>query len=159
PIVEAGPAETSCTVVTTPTGTPVYEHNPLLGVVPASNQKVLTAYAVLARLGPEFRYTTQLVTDARVEAGVVEGDLWLVGSGDPMLATAGYAASFANQPQLHTPVEELVTALQQAGITHIRGALVGDASRYDDQRWVPTWPSRWRTGGGELPSGPLTALN
>ncbi|MPY92006.1 MAG: D-alanyl-D-alanine carboxypeptidase/D-alanyl-D-alanine-endopeptidase [Acidimicrobiia bacterium] len=159
PIVAEGPVGTSCTVVTTATGTPVYEHNPRLGVAPASNLKVVTAYATLARLGPDHRYRTQLVTDARVEAGIVEGDVWLVGAGDPVLATADYAASFISQPQLHTPVESLVAALQQAGVTHIRGALIGDASRYDDQHYVPSWPQRWRTGTGELPSGPLTALN
>jgi D-alanyl-D-alanine carboxypeptidase/D-alanyl-D-alanine-endopeptidase (penicillin-binding protein 4) len=89
----------------------------------------------------------------------VEGDVWLVGGGDPLLATAAYAASFLNQPQLHTPVEGLVEGLRQAGITAIRGALVGDASRYDEVRYVPSWPQRWRTGSGELPSGPLSALN
>lgn len=159
PVVAEGPEATSCTMVTTATGTPVYEHNPLLPVLPASNQKLLTAFAVLNRLTPDFTYRTQLVTDARVEAGVVEGDVWLVGSGDPVLATSDYALSFAAQPQRYTPIESLVTALQQAGVTRIRGALVGDASRYDDQKWVPAWPARFRSGSGELPSGPLSALN
>lgn len=159
PVVAQGPADTSCTMVTTATGTPVYESNPLLPVAPASNQKVLTAYATLLRLGADYTYGTKLVTDARVDGGVVEGDVWFVGGGDPVLATGDYALSFLAQPQIYTPVEQLVANLQAAGVTRIRGALIGDASRYDDQRWVPSWPQRWRTGSGELPSGPLSALN
>jgi D-alanyl-D-alanine carboxypeptidase/D-alanyl-D-alanine-endopeptidase (penicillin-binding protein 4) len=153
------PTSSTCALVTTPSGATVYAHNPDLAVIPASNQKLLTAYVALDMFGAQQRYQTQLATDAKVTAGVVEGDVWLIGGGDPVLATPDYAASFVHQPQPFTDVTGLLQGLQAAGITRIRGALIADGSRYDDQRYPSSWPARFKTGVGENPSGPVSGLN
>ena len=59
--------------------------------LPASNMKLLTATAVLDRLGPAHRLITTVVA-ARPVRGVVAGNLYLVGGGDPLLRTAAYAS-------------------------------------------------------------------
>ena len=52
-------------------------------LVPASLMKLLTSYAALKKLGPSFRFTTKvLAAEAPVE-GVISGDIWIKGSGDP----------------------------------------------------------------------------
>ena len=149
----------SCIVVTTATAAPLYQYNETLPLVPASGQKLVTAFAALNLLGPEHTFRTVLATDARVNGGAIEGDLYLIGSGDPVLATADYTASFKNQPQIRTEFEALVRGLQEQGINRIRGSLIADPTRYDDQRYVESWPFAFRTGQGEQPSGPLSALN
>lgn len=125
-------------------------------LIPASNLKVLTGLAVLDRLGP----TERLVTEVRAggsmaEGGLVQGPLWLVGGGDPLLATADYAASFENQPQVRTPLETLADAVVSAGVRVVVGGVVGDESRYDTQRYIPTWKPGYIT---DAESGPASSL-
>lgn len=125
-------------------------------LIPASNLKVLTAMAALTRLGPEEKLTTEVRVERPVgAAGVVEGPLWLVGGGDPLLATADYAASHPNQPQLFTPLEALADAVVKAGVREVRGGIMGDETRYDEQRYVPTWRQVYIT---DSESGPASAL-
>ena len=59
---------------------------PLIG---ASTQKLLVAAAALSILGPESTYQTRVVTAGEPVDGTVE-QMWLVGGGDPVLATDEY---------------------------------------------------------------------
>ena len=135
---------------------PLFERRPREALIPASNLKVLTALAVLARMGPEERLDTEVMTDRLpVPGGVVEGPLWLVGGGDPLLATSDYAASFVNQPQLYTPLEALADRVVAFGVREVRGGVLGDETRYDTQRYVPTWRP---TYARDAEVGPASAL-
>lgn len=145
----------SCALVADPDGEVVLAHRPDEPVVPASTLKLLTAAAALAELGPDHRYRTRALAPAPV-AGAVVGDLFLVGGGDPILASADYASRFRRQPQVFTDLEDLAVAVAGAGITRIDGAVVGDESRYDQERYRPDWPSRYVTGGDV---GPMSALS
>ena len=80
-------------------------------MVPASTQKLLTATAALEVLDPTGRFRTTAVAAAAPAGGVVAGDLTLVGGGDPLLATADYAARFRRQPQLFTDLDRLAAAI------------------------------------------------
>lgn len=159
PLMGGLAGDASCALVATQTSVPIYAVNPDMALIPASNQKLLTAFTALTVLGAGYRFHTALTTDAQVVNGVVQGDVYLIGGGDPSLATPEYAASFIQQPQVFTDVNGLIAALQAAGITRVQGALVADGTRYDDQRYVDVWPARFKTGTGENPSGPLSALN
>jgi D-alanyl-D-alanine carboxypeptidase/D-alanyl-D-alanine-endopeptidase (penicillin-binding protein 4) len=124
-------------------------------LVPASTLKMATALAAMDVLGPDRTLTTRLVTDGRVQKGVLEGDLWVVGGGDPILTTKGYISVFEDPEQVSSDFGVIAAAIADLGITRITGSLIGDDSRYDDVRWVPTWPSRYQTGGTV---SPLSAL-
>ena len=134
----------------------VFERNPDLGVTPASTMKLLTATAVLARLDPDERLRTPVLAAAPPANGVVEGDLYLVGGGDPVLGTVDWAAHFTRQPRLFTSIESLADRLVGAGIREVRGRVVGDDGRYDRERYVPSWPQRYRD---DNQTGRLSALS
>lgn len=128
---------------------------PEMELIPASNLKLLTAAAALERLGEGYTFVTEFRAEAAPVDGVVSGDLWMVGGGDPVLMTADYAASLRYQPTLVHDVSELGKALVGAGVREVRGAFLGDESRYDRVRYIPTWKASY-IADGEV--GPASAL-
>ena len=127
-------------------------------LVPASTQKILVATAALAVLGPDFRFETRALTDAPPRDGAV-GTLWLVGSGDPTLATPEYVTWLADRPRFAqhqaTALIALADGLKAAGVTTVTGGIVGDDSRYDKVRLVPSWKANYVI---DNEAGPLGAL-
>ncbi len=156
----AGPALTSpakpagCLVVTQGSRV-LYSLNPDTPFEPASNMKVLTAMAVLDRLGPSFRFTTDVMTSAPPVKGVVHGNLYLVGGGDPLLRTAAYASTVYPPESLYTSINQLALQVKQAGVSAVTGAVIGVDSRYDAARSVASWKSSYISDDDV---GPLTAL-
>ncbi len=125
------------------------------GVIPASNQKLLTTWAALELLGPDFTFTTRVLTAAPIVDGVVEGDVHLVGDGDPFLVTDDWIAQYADvEGRFHTRLEDLAATMANAGITTINGSVLGDETLYDDIRYGP-WDNRLII---QKQSGPLSAL-
>ena len=137
---------------------PVLLRRPEQLLIPASTQKVLIATAALVTLGPDFRYETKIVSDVAPRDGAV-GTLWLVGSGDPTLASPEYIQFLADKPrfQFHqaTPLTALADGLKAAGITTVTGRIVGDDSRYDRTRILPSWKASYVI---DNEVGPLSAL-
>jgi D-alanyl-D-alanine carboxypeptidase/D-alanyl-D-alanine-endopeptidase (penicillin-binding protein 4) len=124
-------------------------------LIPASNMKILTATAVLDKLGASSRFVTQVVAGGAPSNGVVYGNLYLVGGGDPLLRTSSYVAGLSPAQPLYTSLNQLAQQVRDAGITKITGSIVGDESRYDSQRVVATWKAIYSK---ELDVGPLSAL-
>ena len=112
----------SCLVVGVD-GRPVLDAAGATSVMPASNMKIVTAAVALEVLGPDRTFTTEARTAAPPGAGgVVDGDLYLVGGGDPVLGTAGYVSAAAAQlthPQPYvTSLETLADQIRAAGRHH-----------------------------------------
>jgi D-alanyl-D-alanine carboxypeptidase/D-alanyl-D-alanine-endopeptidase (penicillin-binding protein 4) len=155
-VVATSPADT-CVIVREGTR-PIYTKNDGKAVTPASNHKLLTAVAALDVLGPDTRLRTTVVSDAARNGGVIAGSLWLVGGGDPLLATSAYIDRFGERYGYRPPftdIAQLAARIAAAGVTEIRGDVVGDDRRYDRERTVPSWPSRLITQGQV---GPISAL-
>jgi serine-type D-Ala-D-Ala carboxypeptidase/endopeptidase (penicillin-binding protein 4) len=152
-----GGRERACLSVRDPGGRTIYSRNPALPLIPASTMKLATAAAVVARMGPDFHYTTEVRAATAPTGDTVAGDLWLVGAGDPLLATADFAAiaGYQERPRLATPLETLAERVVAAGVRRVAGRIVGDESRYDSQRYVPTWNPAYAT---EPEVGPQSAL-
>jgi D-alanyl-D-alanine carboxypeptidase/D-alanyl-D-alanine-endopeptidase (penicillin-binding protein 4) len=148
-----GGRDRSCVVVRQG-GRTLYARRATELLTPASNLKLVTAVSALTRLGQTATFETT-VRSARPVNGVVEGPLWIVGSGDPLLGTKPYADSFVNQPQLRTPYEDLAAKVVAAGVREVRGGVMGDDTRYDAQRYLPTWKRSYVTEGHV---GPESAL-
>lgn len=134
-------------------GRPVFDQAGMLAVTPASNEKLITGAVALEVLGADSVFTTKLL--GTVADGVVTGNLYLLGGGDPLLSTADYPASVTSEPPTNTTsLETLVTNLAAAGVTRIQGDVVGDDSRYDAERFVPSWAADIQN----TEAGPLGAL-
>jgi D-alanyl-D-alanine carboxypeptidase/D-alanyl-D-alanine-endopeptidase (penicillin-binding protein 4) len=110
-------------VVDLGTGRVLYSRNANRTLAPASNQKLLTTAAALIRLGPATTLDTVVrpAPDAVLQPdGTLEGDLILVGAGDPSLNDVA--------------MRDLVSQLRAAGIRRVTGAIVGDESLFDNRR-------------------------
>jgi len=149
-VVAALPAE-SCLSISTDAKS-VIEFNSTTPLIPGSNQKLLTAAVALDVLGPDRRFITKML--GIVAGDVVRGDLWLVGSGDPLLTTRGYLLTEKYPTLTPTNVESLVDALVAMGVSTVEGGVVGDESIYDFERYVPSWGDGIRS----VEAGPLGAL-
>jgi D-alanyl-D-alanine carboxypeptidase/D-alanyl-D-alanine-endopeptidase (penicillin-binding protein 4) len=140
-------------------GAPVAATNVDVPLIPASAQKLLIGAAALEVLGPDFTYQTKVVAPAPAVDGVVD-QLVLVGSGDPVIATGDFVASLENQPRrkggVLTSLEVLADTIVNAGIRRVRTGVVGDDSRYDQQRTVSGWSPSYLADGDVGPLGALT---
>ena len=154
-------------------GESIFESQPGASLVPASLIKVVTATAALEVIRPDEVYSTEVFagTDAveSVTDGVLKGDVYLVGQGDPVLSTPRYANRY-QEPVAHTDITHLAdrvfATLAAHGITRIEGRLVGDESWFPDKqrdysREVPSkgtdpvWKRSFVTSNN---AGPLSAL-
>jgi D-alanyl-D-alanine carboxypeptidase/D-alanyl-D-alanine-endopeptidase (penicillin-binding protein 4) len=132
----------SCLVVQAG-GHGVFAHNPALPVTGASTQKLLTATGLLLARGPDATFDTTAETAAAPEGGVVAGDLFLVGGGDAALGQAAWSAlSPPTRPRAVHDIDALAASIAAAGVTQVRGSVVGDGSRYDGQHYQPSLAPR-----------------
>ena len=140
-LMAAAPSASCLTVTLDDRAAPFYESGTTTQVMPADALVLLTLATAHQVLGPDHTFTTSVLSTVPMEEGVVNGDIYLVGGGDPLLLTQGFLATLTDgQNQLHTPIEDLAQLLVDDGLTLVTGAVVGDATRYDDLRYVPSWP-------------------
>ncbi|HET6510051.1 MAG TPA: D-alanyl-D-alanine carboxypeptidase/D-alanyl-D-alanine-endopeptidase [Baekduia sp.] len=111
-------------------GAVLYSSRPTLALAPASNEKLFVTATALLRFGASGTLTTRVqpTPGATVANGVLDGDLYLVGGGDPTLDDAGLGT--------------LADTLAGAGVTKIDGGVIGDESFFDALRGGPD--SRYR---------------
>ncbi len=107
------------------TGAVVYDKNADELLNPASNVKILTAAAALHRLGPDYRFPTDIVFGGPSKNGVLEGNLYLRGKGDPSLTTER--------------LFRIARHLRHLGLREVQGNLVADDTYFDDQYEGPGW--------------------
>ena len=120
-------------------GQPLYSRNADDLLNPASNTKLVTAAAALLRLGPEYRFTTDYLTDRPILRGHV-GTLYVKGRGDPSTTTER--------------LEGLVSDLWHRGIRSV-GDIVLDDSFFDREQYGAGWEQEssdkaWAAGVGAL---------
>lgn len=94
-------------------------------LVPASVLKVLSTGVALSRLKPGFRYATRLQHDGKIEAGVLHGNIYIQGTGDPSLGSEVFGSS----PE--AVMKAFVGAIQKLGIDSITGRIYGDAELFE----------------------------
>ena len=106
-------------------GTVLYEQNANKLFHPASNMKLLTTATALHALPVDFQFRTQLFSDASISNGVLRGDLYVRGAGDPLLRSSD--------------LDSVAEQLRMAGIRSVSGDLIGDVSSMDTVFWGAGW--------------------
>jgi D-alanyl-D-alanine carboxypeptidase/D-alanyl-D-alanine-endopeptidase (penicillin-binding protein 4) len=137
-------------VVDAATGKPVYHRNEDKLFMPASNMKLFTSALALSRLGPDYRFTTNVIVNS-------SGDLMLLGSGDPSLSGRifPYAKDSGSRPGL-AAIDELADQIVKNGVRTIAGDVIGDDRLYP---WAP-YPPSWTQDDAERDYGaPVSALS
>jgi serine-type D-Ala-D-Ala carboxypeptidase/endopeptidase (penicillin-binding protein 4) len=132
-------------------GRRVYRKRSTTARILASNTKLFTTSAALARFGVDGTLGTEVRGVGRLEeGGVWRGDLYLRGGGDPTFGSSRFTRrSFGGGAS----VEALAEKLEQAGVLRVTGRVYGDESRFDSRRGGPD--SGYRTSSYV---GPLSAL-
>jgi D-alanyl-D-alanine carboxypeptidase/D-alanyl-D-alanine-endopeptidase (penicillin-binding protein 4) len=104
----------------------LYSKNVHIPLTPASTLKVLTAEAALVYLKPDYRFTTQLLTDGKtIKNGILQGNLYVVLSGDPSLT--------------YNELVDLMLTLRTQQIEAVTGNVYIDHTAYDQIFYGPDW--------------------
>jgi D-alanyl-D-alanine carboxypeptidase/D-alanyl-D-alanine-endopeptidase (penicillin-binding protein 4) len=136
-------------------GTVLFQSRASTPRILASNTKLFTTSAILAKLGSDGTLPTDLESDAEADptTGVLAGDVYLRGGGDPTFGTQSFDKRFYG---VGATEQDLASELAATGITEIRGRIIGDESRFDALRGGPS--SGFGVSVVDL-GGPLSALS
>ena len=103
-------------------------------MVPASNMKLITTGAALNELGADYRFETAIGYDGSITDGTLDGNLYIIGGGDPTLGSKDSIAV-----ALESVFKEWESMIRKAGIRRITGRIVGDGRYFDGMMEEPTW--------------------
>ncbi len=131
------------------TGEIVAQQDMNRSLVTASTMKLITTSSALALLGEDFRYKTILEYTGKIENGVLQGNLYIKGSGDPSLGSDRFGAANA----MEAVFKKWSEALKQAGIYQINGKIIGDARVFSSQNVPDNWS--WQDLGNYYGAGPM----
>ena len=112
PLVASAPAQTCLVVADGPTT--LYAAQPDTPMPAASNQKLVTALTALDVLGPDATFTTRLAATSAPAGGVIEGDLWMIGGGDPVIDSDTYQSTLKYGKTPHTRIEDIADKIVAA---------------------------------------------
>lgn len=117
----------------TSSGEVLADYNSAVRMLPASNVKLLSTALVLDKFGPDYRFKTALSSPAEIEDGVLKGDLYIVGSGDPSLGLNGPVTTIFSQWK---------NILSSKGISKVDGRIIAD------HRYLGIFPANeyWQVG-------------
>jgi D-alanyl-D-alanine carboxypeptidase/D-alanyl-D-alanine-endopeptidase (penicillin-binding protein 4) len=133
-------ARVSAQIVSLDDGQVVYARSPDEQLNPASNTKLVTSAAALVRLGPEFRFTTDVLGDKAIDRGRLR-TLYVKGRGDPSINTER--------------LQGLVADLWHRGLRQV-GDIVLDDSYFDPEPWGPGWEQEQSDKAYAAPVGALS---
>jgi D-alanyl-D-alanine carboxypeptidase/D-alanyl-D-alanine-endopeptidase (penicillin-binding protein 4) len=137
-------------IVQLDTGEAVFSYNPQQPRVIASNSKLFTTSTALDTLGPGFVFETRFLMRGAVTAGVLHGDLGVVGAGDPQISGREYEGDpFA-------AFRPWAAALRDKGVRRIAGDLYLAHGLFEALQIHPDWP---RDQLAEWYEAPVAALS
>ncbi len=103
---------------------------------PASSVKLFTTAIALDKLGEDYTFDTELRYSGMIEAGTLNGNLYIIGSGDPSLGSDQMDAGL----RINALLEKMLQAIKAVGINKVNGHIVSDVSCFDSAVIPPSWP-------------------
>lgn len=133
-------------IVDVESGDEVYAWDADAALVPASTMKIVTSAAALRSMGPTWRFHTALLRDGEVnDEGVLEGNLYVRGTGDPTLVVE--------------KLWKLLVDLETEGVVEIDGDVVLDDTYFSDGPMIPGWRKKVDIANGPAYFAPVGALS
>lgn len=130
----------------------IYSYNAHTSLMPASVQKLLTTGAGFARLGSDFRFTTRLCMRGEVDReGVLHGNIYIIGGGDPMLGSYRY-----RQTTIDSLFDGWYRSLKKKGVKRVDGRICFITNIFDEQPLHDSW--QWGDVGNYYAAG-VSGLN
>jgi D-alanyl-D-alanine carboxypeptidase len=112
----------------------LFSKNADVPLTPGSNMKLLTTAAALHELGPDYRFRTRFRAEGPLRDGVLDGDLVVVGGGDPLFSGRLHGG------RTTAPFEAIADRLAARGLRRVRGDLVLDPTFFDRELHHSEWP-------------------
>lgn len=130
----------------------VFSHDAQRSISPASLNKLFTTAVGFEKLGSDFRFKTTLAYSGNIdEKGVLHGNIYIIGGGDPLLGSYRF-----RQTTPDTMFAQWKKAIASQGIKSIDGRICYDATIFDDQPLHDSW--QWGDIGNYYSSG-VSGLN
>lgn len=95
----------------------VYNYHESMPMLIASNMKVITSYAALQSFSPKFSWTTKLAYSGKIQNSILNGDVYLIGGGDPTLTS--------------NDISQMFESLSSVGIKKVNGHVYYDSSIFN----------------------------
>ncbi len=118
-------------------GNEVISKNSDKKLIPASSQKLITTLTALDILGSEYRFKTRVGYSGSIDDdGTLNGDIVIIGGGDPTLGSA----RFGPENNWETILEKILRAIKDYGISCVAGVVEVRTNVFDDQAIGDNWP-------------------
>src|SRR5690606_3313828 len=131
------------------TGEYFYKRNEDKLFIPASTLKLFTTSAGLISLGSDYRYTTELYANGKIDGSILLGDLVVKGYGDPTISGRFY------NNDMFAVFNRWADALLEIGIDEISGNIIGDDDEFDDKGLGTGWQWDYESYWYSAPSGAI----
>lgn len=105
-------------------------------MTPASTLKLVSTATLISQRPAGDRIPTKIMTDGTITQGVLQGNLYIIGAGDPSIGSRYFWGKDEN-----IFFDTVANALQQKGITHISGSIISLSPASDFQAENPRWPA------------------
>jgi D-alanyl-D-alanine carboxypeptidase/D-alanyl-D-alanine-endopeptidase (penicillin-binding protein 4) len=115
-------------------GSLITEYNSKQALATASVMKLVTTATAWLTLGESFRFITRLQYDGEIVNGVLQGNLYIRGGGDPTLGSDKF-----NETKLDKLLPAMVNVMQQKGIQSIQGNIIADDALFETAMTPATW--------------------
>ena len=112
----------------------IAQWNPDMPMLTASTMKTITTGLGFEILGPDYKFSTRIAYDGKIENGVLCGNLYIVGGADPTLGSRDTIAF-----SIDSIFGIWVKAVKDAGIRRIDGSVIGDDRFFEDENIPASW--------------------
>jgi serine-type D-Ala-D-Ala carboxypeptidase/endopeptidase (penicillin-binding protein 4) len=121
-------------VIDTKTGKRVFAKNAQVGLAPASTQKIFTSIAAFDLLAKDFRYKTDVGYSGAIKDSVLQGNLYVIGSGDPSLGSSRWVLTSEKEI-----LANITGAIKKKGIKKIEGDIRCGNNSFSQQAIPNGW--------------------